>query len=85
MTNTTYLAYYKIPRKRKNCIIVDGTNVFSTTEHYRTFLESTRNFSPAMSEQIINTLPQVSLEEIDKILTKLKFKPKERKQLEGVK
>ena len=85
---STTCGYYKVPKKKKYCVLVYKDQVFQSKEDLQSYLCNTEKFSAAVAEQIISnvSLQVKSNSEIRDQLTALKIpKTKITKYLAGTK
>lgn len=53
---TSRCCYYKIPRKKKYCVIIYRRQIFQCFDDLRTYLKEVDNFSDAVAATVLDTI-----------------------------
>ena len=73
--------WYKIPRKRKYCAIVYHDKAFQSKDELLVYLKGEKNFSDTVAQKIIDSIREVSLDEIKVMLSELHLSKVRREEI----
>ena len=78
------IAMYKIPRKRKTCLILYRGELFHNADELKAYLLTEKNFTPHAAEMVVSVLPIVDEDTIKESMSEFKIsKTKQKAYLVG--